>query len=1400
MFVCFGSSAFAQNARITHKITKQKMPVGPAMGRDLWFTMAQNYDDQGGKWYMLYVTSPNNTTVYVESSMGRKVLPVQAYKVAAFDIPLGWEVKTSGKVEDKGIRVYSNDADITAYLMSHNPATTDGMYIVPPIGWGTDYVVAAYASLFEGFGSFVYDYPSEFSVVANQNNTLVEVTPTQDIRGDAPTKVLHPANQKFSDYLRRGQCVQYQLVQAQNADDYDMTGTIVHSNNPVGVIGASQCPNIPVDYPYCDHVCDMLPPIRTWAKTYYTAPFVNRGGGDTYLIIGSKQGQIIYYKTSTTPKRVYCVLGKQYDHYWRPDLGEATRWESDAPFMLVQYANSATWPDGSGSFGDPAMVVVNSVEQFTNRVVFMTPPSVGSQSPFTNYTNVVVNQAAANSTTFDGKRIALYPKLPIDGIYDVYRVNNVQTGSHEVKSDSGVGVYGYGYGWYESYAWTGNLGTRTFDSPDTIPPMAVTRGECFTAHVHFDDIHLKASKLNLLRVDTSYNMSYIPDANWIEGTAMDSTYYDIYVLDNTQPASITVTVIDAAGNVTTVKSDYTPQIAVIAPNAQNFGTGSTAGPATILYDSIVNLGQTDFKFDQLKLLRGNVGFHIDSADLSPLKPGEKRFIKISFLPLSSSVVTDTILFGDACVQQKVLVLGSGGEPDFYVTDYDWGKRPVGNTVLAPSPIALGGVLVVNPTKQPLSIDTIRIDSAQFVVTEPLPLAVPASGSVPVHITFTANYTGKQVISNGHFHGMVQDGAKLGWRGDTVKGEGIAPAQVFRSDTAVDLRCPTGDTVHLAFYVQATGDVSTQVVKLEHSQASDPRWTNLQAMDQSYRPLDPNTNPVSLSNGMRMLVYLDFVPPTNQSGVFTDNITAYTKDAQGNLVVIKTITATVTLHYLELTTSNDSLYFGTQVYGSPLTATQSIQVKNTSTEDVNFDKIIIAPGSKNPASFQIVGYTLNGTATTLPVILHPNDVLLVNVAFDPSVSLDQLQSATLVALHDACLPTRFMPVVANVKSGGAYIQGYNSSPVLACANEQGTVIVGNPQAPAAVETITGTQITGPNAANFAIPNVIGTQIAGQATTNIPVTFSPNPVAGSVPYNATLTVYLEGPLSFDTVSTPLNGTGVSIAATTTASLQTKSEAADNHVTMPIALDVNMGGLPTPLETMRINAVRLTFGFNTDLLSIEGSDPNSAAVTGQKIVNAIKNVPAGWAVDPNGSSLVNGKLVVLLRNAGGYLSAGTKSFGDVTFKITLPGVDTTRNVALNSMELFADDGQGNLIPVEAGCVATTVKSTDFTLVYQCGDSTLQQIMNGNRAFLSVIRPASPSPAANAVTFHYGMSVEQPITLAIYDVLGNQVATVLDRTTQSPGTYDVTYDVTKLPSGTYTYRLQGRDAVQSRQFVVSR
>ena len=56
-------------------------------------------------------------------------------------------IHSSGDVEtDKGIHIWSDDADIAVYFLSRVPFTSDGMYVIPTTGWGKEYVVGSYAS------------------------------------------------------------------------------------------------------------------------------------------------------------------------------------------------------------------------------------------------------------------------------------------------------------------------------------------------------------------------------------------------------------------------------------------------------------------------------------------------------------------------------------------------------------------------------------------------------------------------------------------------------------------------------------------------------------------------------------------------------------------------------------------------------------------------------------------------------------------------------------------------------------------------------------------------------------------------------------------------------------------------------------------------------------------------------------------------------------------------------------------------------------------------------------------------------------------------------------------------------------------------------------------------------
>jgi hypothetical protein len=57
--------------------------------------------------------------------------------------------------------------------------------------------------------------------------------------------------------------------------------------------------------------------------------------------------------------------------------------------------------------------------------------------------------------------------------------------------------------------------------------------------------------------------------------------------------------------------------------------------------------------------------------------------------------------------------------------------------------------------------------------------------------------------------------------------------------------------------------------------------------------------------------------------------------------------------------------------------------------------------------------------------------------------------------------------------------------------------------------------------------------------------------------------------------------------------------------------------------------------------------------------------------------------------------------------------------------------------------------------------------------------------------------VTLAVYDLLGREVATLVDERKQ-PGTYQITFDASQLASGVYVYRLSSPSFEQSRTLLL--
>jgi hypothetical protein len=59
--------------------------------------------------------------------------------------------------------------------------------------------------------------------------------------------------------------------------------------------------------------------------------------------------------------------------------------------------------------------------------------------------------------------------------------------------------------------------------------------------------------------------------------------------------------------------------------------------------------------------------------------------------------------------------------------------------------------------------------------------------------------------------------------------------------------------------------------------------------------------------------------------------------------------------------------------------------------------------------------------------------------------------------------------------------------------------------------------------------------------------------------------------------------------------------------------------------------------------------------------------------------------------------------------------------------------------------------------------------------------------------------VKLELVDELGNVAAIVVDRHMHPAGAYEVRYDTSKLPSGTYIYRLALQRAVTSGKLIVN-
>jgi len=76
-------------------------------------------------------------------------------------------------------------------------------------------------------------------------------------------------------------------------------------------------------------------------------------------------------------------------------------------------------------------------------------------------------------------------------------------------------------------------------------------------------------------------------------------------------------------------------------------------------------------------------------------------------------------------------------------------------------------------------------------------------------------------------------------------------------------------------------------------------------------------------------------------------------------------------------------------------------------------------------------------------------------------------------------------------------------------------------------------------------------------------------------------------------------------------------------------------------------------------------------------------------------------------------------------------------------------------------------------------------------------PNPFNPSTTIRYSIPTSEIVTLKVYDVLGNEVATLINEE-KSTGSYEVEFNASGLSSGIYFYKLQTNSFIETKKMLL--
>ncbi|HET6510865.1 MAG TPA: IgGFc-binding protein [Candidatus Kapabacteria bacterium] len=418
----FVSSAIAQDA---------------TSGKNFWVAFPQNARFEiGGLKQWIVVTALEDAEVSVTRpawksssafTMGRLLKRAESY---TFDLDTSAQCIESETVEAKGIHVGSTGR-ITVTAYSIRKASSDSYRIMPIEALGKDYMIVGYTAP-KADPSFT----TEFTVVATEDNTALDIHPT------AVTRTGEPPGEMITVKLDRGQS--YNMKGGNVAGlTGDLTGTKLRASSPVAVFTGHSCAQVPYYYNFCDVLIEQSAPLDRAGREFILPKMMNKIAY-ALRVVATEPSTMVRFGDSTTAlntgefKDIISVEGDRY-------------LSSDKPILVAQYANS--FDADANKVGDPFMTLVPPLDRFVG-LNTVTIPKLGTD--WHHYLAIVCEFSALESLEINGEAADVRNTTRVNDRYCVVHLQ-VPQGIHRVSADGNLAVLNYGFG----------VGADNFDSYGT---------------------------------------------------------------------------------------------------------------------------------------------------------------------------------------------------------------------------------------------------------------------------------------------------------------------------------------------------------------------------------------------------------------------------------------------------------------------------------------------------------------------------------------------------------------------------------------------------------------------------------------------------------------------------------------------------------------------------------------------------------------------------------------------------------------------------------------------------------------------------------------------------------------------------------------------------------------------